>query len=91
MPAAGGFQPAVAPPPPPMLQALGRLSLAVDFPTEGRVHHFQKVKANAALELWFADPKIAQRWTRLAIFAGIAVILWLVGRFGAARRAGRAV
>lgn len=67
------------------LQPQGRLSLAVDFPTEGRVYHFQKVKANAALELSFADPKLAQRWTRLTIFAGLAAMLWLLGRFVARR------
>jgi hypothetical protein len=34
------------------LRASGRLSLAVDFPTEGRVYHFKKLKANATLDLW---------------------------------------
>jgi hypothetical protein len=67
------------------LQPQGRLSLAVDFPTEGRVYHFQKVKANAALELSLSDPKLAQRWTRLAIFAGIGAMLWLLSRYGARR------
>ncbi len=69
------------------LQPLGRLSLAVDFPTEGRVYHFQKVKADAVLELKFADPKIVERWIRTGIFAGIAVVLWLLGRVVRTRRA----
>jgi len=74
-----------------ILQPQGRLSLAVDFPTEGRVYHFQKVKANALLELSFADPKIVRRRTRTAVFAGLAIILWLMGRFFSGRRTRRAV
>ena len=62
------------------LHPLGRLSLAVDFPTEGHVYHFQKVKANAVLDIKFSDPKIMQRWIRIGIFAAIAVVLWLLGR-----------
>jgi hypothetical protein len=62
------------------LQQLGRLSLAVDFPLQGHVHHFQKAKASAVLEVSFADPGIAQRCTRIAIFAGLAVLLVLAGR-----------
>jgi len=69
------------------LQPLGRLSLAVDFPTEGHVYHFQKVKANAVLELKFSDPKIMQRWVRIGIFAAIAIVLWLLGRLLRKRRA----
>ena len=63
------------------LQQHGRLSLAVDFPVQGHVHHFQKAKASAVLEVSFADPRIAARWMRIAIFAGLAVLLALGGRF----------
>ncbi len=68
------------------VQQMGRLSLAVDFPLAGRVHHFQKAKASAVLEVSFADPQIAERWMRVAIFAGLAVLLALAGRLFAARR-----
>ena len=68
------------------VQPLGRLSLAVDFPTEGHVHHFQKAKANAVLEISVADPELARRWTRIAIFAGLAVLLALGGRLVVSRR-----
>jgi hypothetical protein len=73
------------------LQQLGRLSLAVDFPVQGHVHHFQKAKASAVLEVSFADPRITERWIRIAIFAGLAVLLWLAGRLFSARRGRRAV
>ncbi len=69
------------------VQSLGRLSLSVDFPTQGHVHHFQKAKANAVLELSFRDPKIGKRWVRIAIFAGFALLLAFAGRFVSARRA----
>jgi hypothetical protein len=72
---------------PGYLQPLGRLSLAVDFPTEGHVYHFQKVKANAVLELKYSDPKIMQRWIRIGMFAGAAIVLWLAGRVARTRRA----
>jgi autotransporter-associated beta strand protein len=73
------------------LQQLGRLSLAVDFPVQGHVHHFQKAKASAVLEVSFADPHLTERWIRIAIFAGVTVLLWLAGRLFSARRARRAV
>ncbi|MEO6787080.1 MAG: hypothetical protein ABI318_13195 [Chthoniobacteraceae bacterium] len=72
------------------IQQLGRLSLAVDFPTQGHVHHFQKAKASAVLEVSFADPSIVRRWIRIAIFAGLAVLLWLAGWVVSSRRAERA-
>ena len=68
------------------VRQLGRLSLAVDFPTQGHVHHFQKAKANAVLEIVLADPEIAARWMRIAVFAGLALLLALAGRLVAARR-----
>lgn len=69
------------------IQKLGRLSLSVDFPTQGHVHHFQKAKANAVLEVSFSDPKIGKRWMRIGIFAGLALLLALTGRIVSARRA----
>lgn len=68
------------------VRQLGRLSLAVDFPTQGHVHHFQKAKANAVIEITVADPEIARRWLRVALFAGMAILLALGSRFAAARR-----
>ncbi len=68
------------------VQQLGRLSLSVDFPMEGHVHHFQKTKASAEIEVSFADPRIGQRWTRIGVFAGIALLLALAGRLASARR-----
>lgn len=68
------------------LQQLGRLSLAVDFPVQGHVHHFQKAKASAVIEVSFADPGIAQRWVRIGIFAGLAALLAFAGRVFAGRR-----
>jgi hypothetical protein len=90
--AGGGGQPGNAPANAEQqaLQQLGRLSLAVDFPLAGNVHHFQKAKASAVLEVSFADPGVAQRWMRVAIFAGLAVLLALAGRFATARRMRRA-
>ena len=54
-----------------MSYPLGRLSLAVDFPTEGHVYHFQKVKANAVLDI-----KIAYGVTFVVValvFFGLAI------------------
>jgi autotransporter-associated beta strand protein len=73
------------------LQQLGRLSLAVDFPVQGHVHHFQKAKASAVLEVSFADPHLTERWIRIAIFAALAVLVWLAGWGFSARRVRRAV
>ena len=53
----------------------GRISLAVDFPLEGHVYHFQKLKANAVLEIGFADPKGNERWRNAGLFGVLAVIL----------------
>ena len=98
LPPAKPGEPAAAVPPMPdgaaamnaeqkAIQKLGRLSLSVDFPTQGHVHHFQKAKANAVLEVSFSDPKIGKRWMRIGIFAGLALLLALTGRIVSARRA----
>ncbi len=73
------------------IQQLGRLSLSVDFPTQGHVHHFQKTKASAVLEISFSDPAIGKRWVRIAIFAGLALLLVIAGRLVSARQARRGV
>ena len=62
------------------LETSGRISLAVDFPTEGHVYHFQKVKAHAALELQFADPKVVTPLRNTGIFAMGALLLAFLGR-----------
>jgi hypothetical protein len=67
------------------LETSGRISLAVDFPTEGRVHHFQKVKANAQLELRIADTTPGIRWGMVGLFAGLALMLAALERLGVRR------
>ncbi len=88
------FSNLASPPPNPVLTGLeadGRISLAVDFPTEGRVYRFLKLKSHAELVLHFADPKSGLVWTNVWIFSGIAAGLFAIGRFAAARRGRRAV
>ena len=43
----------------------GRISLPVDFPTEGQAVHFKKLKSNASLEVWIEQPSASEgrRWT----------------------------
>lgn len=53
----------------------GRISLAVEFPTEGRVLHFEKLKANAELELSTVTPKSFARWKVLGWGALLAALL----------------
>jgi hypothetical protein len=69
------------------LQPTGRLSLSVDFPTEGQVYHFEKIKANAQLDLTVTKPGVFVRWRNLAIFLLLAGAFYAVGRFFE-RRAG---
>ena len=57
------------------MQATGRISLAVDFPTEGQVLHFKKVKANAHLELTTSTPETWVRWRYLAVALALAGVL----------------
>ena len=74
------------------LQPTGRISLAVDFPTEGQLYHFKKVKANARLELTVMKAGVFARWRNLAIFLVLAGALLgfqkLLDRRTAARRYG---
>ncbi len=62
------------------LENAGRVSLSVDFPTEGHVYHFQKVKANAALDLSIADTTVQTPWSTIALCAGAAALLALISR-----------
>jgi len=63
------------------LQPTGRISLAVDFPTEGQIYHFKKVKANARLDMTVTDPTVFVRWWNLAIFLLFAGALYALGLF----------
>ncbi len=62
------------------LRAAGRISLAVDFPREGRVYHFKKIKDEARLALWTARPARFARlgWLGL-LLTGIAA-WWTIRR-----------
>ncbi len=62
------------------LQPTGRVSLAVDFPTEGQLFHFKKVKANAQLGLTVLAPESLTRWKYLALAAVLAGALAWVSR-----------
>jgi hypothetical protein len=57
------------------LQAAGRVSLAVDFPMEGQVLHFKKVKGNAHLELTTTTPETWVRWKLLVLGVVLAGVL----------------
>ncbi len=73
------------------LKPEGRLSLAVDFPTEGEVLHFKKVKANPSLKISLVQQGIFRRWENLGIFGVLGMLLWLVERkftAGKSREAG---
>jgi hypothetical protein len=52
----------------------------VDFPLEGKVIHFQKVKAHATLDLEFRDPNPGHGTRNFFIALGIAVVLLILGR-----------
>ena len=62
------------------MQTAGRISLAVDFPTEGQVLHFKKVKANAHLTLTTGTPETWVRWQYLAAALALAGALLVVRR-----------
>ncbi|MEA3213466.1 MAG: hypothetical protein QOE70_6523 [Chthoniobacter sp.] len=72
------------------VQAQGRISLAIDFPTEGQVFHFKKLKAHAELEITSFAPSAFARWKWLALAAGCAVVLILGERWLSRRRHRRA-
>ena len=60
----------------PGLQPQGRISLDVDFPTEGQVLHFKKVKSNAQIELRIVEPDAFTRWKWLALALGLGLVVW---------------
>src|SRR5207237_55923 len=68
------------------LQTAGRISLAVDFPTEGQLFHFKKVKANARLGLTVVSPESFARWQYLAVALALAGILAWLSRLADRRR-----
>ena len=67
------------------LQTAGRISLAVDFPTEGQVLHFKKVKANARLELTTSTPETWVRWQYLGAALALAGVLLVIQRLAEGR------
>ena len=58
------------------LRSEGRVSLAVDFPLEGEVYHFKKIKADARLTLWSVQPSRFVRLGWLAVLLAIVVVRW---------------
>ena len=68
------------------LRPSGRISLPVDFPTQGEALHFKKLKSNAALEVWIRQPSAFERqhwFTRFLMFAvPLAVLGVLLDRRG---------
>ncbi len=71
------------------LQPAGRISLAVDFPTEGQLFHFKKVKANARLGLTVVTPETFVRWKYLAVALVLAALLTWINRVMERRRQGQ--
>ena len=62
------------------LRSEGRISLAVDFPQEGEVYHFKKIKDDARLTLWSVQPSRFVRLGWLGILLAILAVVWAVGR-----------
>lgn len=71
----------------PQLKPTGRVSLSVDFPTEGQVFHFKKLKANATLDLWINRPPAFARWKWAFGFLLIGGVLAFVSIWMEKRRA----
>ena len=74
------------------LRSVGRISLAVNFPREGQVYHFKKLRADARLTLWSVRPARFERLASLAGLAGLLAAGWavkgMVGKRLARRRLG---
>jgi hypothetical protein len=64
-----------------------RITLAVDFPTEGEAFHFRKLKAAAALELAVEAPSATHRLRNTAVLAAATLVLLLLQRRAAERSA----
>jgi autotransporter-associated beta strand protein len=61
--------------PPPQLKPVGRVSLAVEVPLEGTVHHFRKLKDHAKLDLTIAKPMEARQTNALwTLIIGLSVV-----------------
>jgi hypothetical protein len=62
----------------PQLKPVGRVSLAVDVPLEGTVHHFRKLKDHAKLDLKIDKPMDARQsgalWTLVVGVVLLALI-----------------
>jgi hypothetical protein len=58
----------------------GRVTIAVDFPTEGEPLHFKKVKGAARLSLIYQAPERDHPWRNAAFLGVAAVALRLVQR-----------
>ena len=68
------------------LQPQGRISLDVDFPTEGQVLHFKKMKSNAQIELRIVEPDAFTRWKWLGLALALGLVLWALAVWSARRR-----
>ena len=73
-------------PPKESLRSVGRISLAVDFPQEGRVYHFEKLQADARLTLWNARPERFAPLGWLAVLLAVLITV-RVARWGVKRMA----
>ena len=62
------------------LRSVGRISLAVNFPQEGQVYHFKKLKGDAHLTLWSVRPGSFERVAWLLVLGALLVIGELVRR-----------
>ncbi len=75
-PAAGAARAALPPPRAPDR----RITLAVDFPTEGEPLHFKKLKAAATLEVTIAPPATTHRLRNLLLLLPVALVFLYVQR-----------
>ena len=62
------------------LHSEGHISLAVDFPLEGQVYHFKKIKADARLTLWSVEPSRFIRLLWLGVLLAGLGFLWAAHR-----------
>ena len=66
---------------PAQLQPAGAISLPVDFPTEGHVYHFKKLKGNAKLAFWVTNQQGLDKWKWLLLFLVAAVVIKSIFKF----------
>lgn len=61
---------------PPQLKPVGRVSLAVDVPLDGKVYHFSKLKDHASIEVKIVKPfDERQTGAMWALGLGVAVLM----------------